>query len=244
MSLSSDLQDREWCKQPKGTDIIWRYMDFSKYVSLLTTETLWFSRVDKFEDPYEGMPTAKDLERLSKGNKRERSVVIEHFKEKSKKVFANCWYKNRGQSDAMWKLYPNSQQGVAIKSVVSDVRSAIKSSYEPIFANVHYIDWEQNRIPPNSVLAPSLHKREAFEHEKEMRILIRHESWDDLSTHPYARSSTPSGLQVQVELNDLIKEVFTSPKASEWFHTTVEDITGKYVSKPVNSSKLYDPISN
>lgn len=40
---------------PKDKNVkIWRYMDFTKFVSLLETESLFLSRVDKFEDPYEG----------------------------------------------------------------------------------------------------------------------------------------------------------------------------------------------
>jgi len=33
---------------------IWRYMDFTKYVSLLDTGSLYFARSDKLEDPFEG----------------------------------------------------------------------------------------------------------------------------------------------------------------------------------------------
>lgn len=42
--------------------VIWRYMDFTKFMSLITQSALWFSRLDKLqlEDPMEGrMPNAE-----------------------------------------------------------------------------------------------------------------------------------------------------------------------------------------
>lgn len=40
---------------PVNPDIkLWRYIDFTKLVSLLSREQLFFSRADKFADPFEG----------------------------------------------------------------------------------------------------------------------------------------------------------------------------------------------
>lgn len=37
-----------------GSDIpLWRYMDFSKFVSLIQTQSLWFARPSTFDDPFE-----------------------------------------------------------------------------------------------------------------------------------------------------------------------------------------------
>jgi hypothetical protein len=33
---------------------LWRYMDFAKFVALLTSKKLFLSRADKFEDRFEG----------------------------------------------------------------------------------------------------------------------------------------------------------------------------------------------
>ncbi len=35
---------------------IWRYMDFTKFVSMLHSESLFFCRADKLSDPFEGGP--------------------------------------------------------------------------------------------------------------------------------------------------------------------------------------------
>jgi hypothetical protein len=38
---------------PEST-VIWKYLEFDKFLSLLNTRSLYFCRSDKFEDPYEG----------------------------------------------------------------------------------------------------------------------------------------------------------------------------------------------
>lgn len=41
--------------QPKDGSIkIWRYIDFTKLVSMLSTQSLYFTRSDKLGDPFEG----------------------------------------------------------------------------------------------------------------------------------------------------------------------------------------------
>lgn len=239
MSDEKDITEYEWFNSPSDSDTVWRYMDFSQYVSLLTSEDneLWFSRVDKFDDPYEGMPTEKQL---TNGRGNDRRIMIERYKGNLEKVYANCWYNGEGQSDAMWKLYPNSDEGVAIKTTVGNLKSALQTNHDLFFANIEYIDWEDDSVPLQPLIAPSLHKRDAFKHEQEMRVVLRHETWEDLYGHPYGQSITPSGVPVQSDLNELIEEVYTGPKASDWFHETVERLTDDHVSKPVKSSNLYN----
>jgi hypothetical protein len=39
---------------PNETTILWRYIDFGKFVSMLLTKSLYFTKVSKFNDPFEG----------------------------------------------------------------------------------------------------------------------------------------------------------------------------------------------
>lgn len=39
---------------PKSSTILWRYIDFGKFVSMLLTQSLYFTKVSKFNDPFEG----------------------------------------------------------------------------------------------------------------------------------------------------------------------------------------------
>ena len=49
---------------PNDKDVLWRYTNFEVFVNLLDTEALYFTRADKFEDPYEGFIPAKYYGRL------------------------------------------------------------------------------------------------------------------------------------------------------------------------------------
>lgn len=52
------IRDHEVFVLPQKLQTLWRYMDFTKFMSLLEDETLVFPRVDQFEDPYEGFLSA------------------------------------------------------------------------------------------------------------------------------------------------------------------------------------------
>src|SRR4051794_20018314 len=87
---------------------IWRYMGFSKFVSLLDSRKLWFTRADLFDDKFEGtlpLKTAADWKYLAEWlfNQRERSYV-------------SCWHANDYESAGMWKSYLGGEPGVVVES--------------------------------------------------------------------------------------------------------------------------------
>ncbi len=49
----------------RDAEILWRYLDYAKFEDLLKSSTLYFSRPDRFHDPFEG--------RFSPGNKQTQS---------------------------------------------------------------------------------------------------------------------------------------------------------------------------
>ena len=92
---------------------IWRYMDFTKFVSMLERSALFFARADCLGDPFEGS--------YSRGNERLRPTVYKDAPQEvlaymasngaeftrilRKWTFISCWHMNQGESAAMWKLY-------------------------------------------------------------------------------------------------------------------------------------------
>ena len=60
LSATSEL------RYPGDDAVLWRYMDFAKFVDLLVSRTLWFSRVDRLGDSREGLLTESEFTRLSK----------------------------------------------------------------------------------------------------------------------------------------------------------------------------------
>src|SRR5689334_11944226 len=56
--MPADTKHEIFRQPPDPSVKIWRYMDFTKYVSLLESSSLWFSRIDQLGDPFEASWTA------------------------------------------------------------------------------------------------------------------------------------------------------------------------------------------
>src|SRR5579862_2997837 len=87
---------------PSDEERLWRYIDFTKFVSMLETSTLFFARADSFDDKYEGRYSRADLEQLSaalaehaettrQAVVRTRTQATEALR---KDFFINCWHRN------------------------------------------------------------------------------------------------------------------------------------------------------
>lgn len=100
---------------PAKNCTLWRYLDFAKFRSLLETKTLYFTRDDRFEDPWEGMPSPEFVRRFraqNKGAPADRlEGLVQVFCKMRETFFVSCWCASEHESAAMWKLYP---EGVAI----------------------------------------------------------------------------------------------------------------------------------
>src|SRR5215470_7066162 len=115
-------QGHEAILPPKQNATIWRYTDFTKLLSLIENKRLYFPRADQLDDPYEGMWSSEGVRLLRNpllnggipGDAVERFLVtMEQFR---MQMFVSCWYTSEHESAAMWKMYLQSREGVAIRS--------------------------------------------------------------------------------------------------------------------------------
>jgi len=126
------------CEMPDPETKIWRYMDFTKLVSMIDKNALYFSAIDSLEDPLEGSLTEKNVEdrrnfdkflaQMEENNLLKRSTskgfnIHEAMRELRKHMFVNCWHINEEESAAMWKLYLKSDEGIAIESTSKRLES-------------------------------------------------------------------------------------------------------------------------
>jgi hypothetical protein len=72
--------------EPLDYTTIWQYMDFTKLVSILERKELFFARVDRVDDPYEGtIPNFNRRERMA-------TYLAQHpdlTRERYEKIFAD-----------------------------------------------------------------------------------------------------------------------------------------------------------
>ncbi len=158
---------------------IWRYMDFRKFVDILDTKSLFFSRSDTFDDHFESSyPQLSVTERpqdfVEQGVPEETAQLVSDLSKTFRRFVAlNCWHMNSYESAAMWRLYLKSNEGMAIQSTYGQLVKSFHQSEDQIHVGVvSYIDYDSDRIPGLNVLRPFLYKRKSFAHENEIRTLI------------------------------------------------------------------------
>lgn len=224
---------------------IWRYLDFTKFVALLNSNSLWFSRADKLGDPFEGSYPNLNVE-----HRYDFIPVDIKYKENMKNAykriqectFLNCWHSSEYESVAMWKTYSNSDEGIAIKSSFKKLTSSFDETYqESIFVGiVNYIDYKNEWFPENNALYPFVHKRKSFEYEKEVRAVI-----SLLKNIDPKNQNDILGLNVPINLKKMIDSIYISPESPDWFFELVKSVLYRYSLReiPVEKSSLTeDPL--
>lgn len=207
---------------------IWRYMDFTKFVSLLDRQQLFFCRADKFEDRFEGA--------YPRGAHAQRDRYPPQIAELRRFVAINCWHMNTGESAAMWRLYLKSDEGIAVKSSFARLTKAFERTQEDVLiSTVDYIDYDNDQFRLEryvNALLPYLHKRDSFAHERELRAMVVKLPKPDGSQAMELSSATPDalagGLGVDVDLHALIEEVVVAPGSPEWLFRLIGNVAQKY----------------
>ena len=90
--------------QPEDNNAyIWRFIDLPKFLDMLVTGSLYFTRGDMFDDPYEGMPPDEYMEAVRRGGTNIGSVqhqarMFHHYRAD---FFINCWHMSEHESAGM-----------------------------------------------------------------------------------------------------------------------------------------------
>lgn len=208
---------------------IWRYMDVAKFLSMLQTSTLFFAPISSFsDDPFEGAVPRNTKRQLGWGAMAQQ---LRHH------VFVNCWHMSNRESAAMWKLYARSNEAIAIVSSVGRLAASLPRGNDwgcPQIGAIQYVDFETGRIPDDDLYWRYFHKRESFEHERELRAVLIQVPADGNLGGP----SLP-GVSFSVTLNNLIEHIRLAPTCPKWIGDAVEDVAAKYgLRAPIERSAL------
>ncbi|HFK1806193.1 DUF2971 domain-containing protein [Bacillus cereus] len=239
----------------EGDAKLWRYMDFTKLVSLISTQSLYFCRSDKFKDVFEGKVFGlenkyKTLENVKYAEEeiktailsRARGLVnsIEDKSEVSRETtFINCWHLNEYESAAMWDLYLKSNEGIAIQTTFNKIKKSLVECDEGIIiGKVDYINHIKGSNYRESMVYQYFTKRLSFKHEEEVRLVYSETvNNKDLSSE----SKYIFGRNINVDISNLIERVYVSPDADPWFVDVVKVVLEKFdLDVEVIHSKLYE----
>lgn len=228
---------------PKRTEYLWRYFDIHKFINLLQTHVIRFTRMDQFEDPQEGIPLSAFVTFSEKTNlnlaqnltlselildKTLFSKISPQLQKKlntinaiQKSSFVTCWFAEQKESVAMWNLYSNPD-GVALKIPFSKLTAQLKiektaniSAYYG--GRVLYQDFSTvyQRTSDRKVGKVALRKDSSFQHESEFRFVVRTKD----------HHLNISGINSQkLDLAKLNMKVICHPRMTAWKKKNVESL--------------------
>ncbi|HET6840756.1 MAG TPA: DUF2971 domain-containing protein [Candidatus Angelobacter sp.] len=233
---------------PTDNTRLWRFMDLSKLLWLLSNSALYFCRLDLLRDPYEGVMSKMSFAGYERLLPNQTEAIKSMIISQRKWVFANSWHMNEFESAAMWDLYLNSPEGVAIETDFARFRDSFSAEkiHDVLIGKVNYIDYATESVAQGNYfnyLYVPVHKRKSFEHERELRAIVwllatfgKQQDKIDINTyHP------PPGISIQVNIKTLIRNIFVSPTAQSWYVDVVRSVLCRYGFDeiPVVQSDLY-----
>jgi hypothetical protein len=205
---------------------LWKYMSFTKFMSLLESRSLYFCKADKFEDVFEGKIPSRFFDGWIKEHQDTYKGIHDELKERT---FINCWSLNDQESYAMWKIYASRNDGVCIRTTIDRLHRAFMDNYDrPHILKVKYIDFKRDKISleKRNVYDFYTYKSKVYEYENEVRAIFVMNEEVECKVLP-------------VDLNMLIENIYVHPAASEWFVNLINNIFNTYnIDKKVLHSSI------
>ncbi|MFC6672290.1 hypothetical protein [Marinobacterium aestuariivivens] len=140
--------------QPENMDVrLWRYMDFTKFVSLISSGNIFFSRSDLFKDPFEGSYSKANIalrphlyKDMPSDQFEKMTIQLTTFSKWVREwTYISCWHANNYESAAMWDLYAKTNESVAIETTYKKLVGVLpENAYVGL---VNYIDYETEWLP-------------------------------------------------------------------------------------------------
>ncbi|MGI6113682.1 MAG: DUF2971 domain-containing protein [Mahellales bacterium] len=201
---------------PSQDLVVVRYMDFPSFMAMLQFKKLHFTRIDKFQDVFEGRLPELFFRGWPQDMKQWHEEIYSTLKKDRLKIFVSCWSALDKESYAMWQIYGRNY-GIAIQTTVGKLSRSL-NPHGAVIGKVQYIDFNRNTdlgywcgnqefITKNFLIC----KSKAYEYENEVRVLIS-KDYDDMS------------LEVDIGIQDIIDKVHVSPFVDKWFARLIRDL--------------------
>ncbi|SFQ02528.1 hypothetical protein SAMN05216419_104717 [Nitrosomonas cryotolerans] len=235
---------------PEQRDIkIWRYMDMTKFISLLDSKSLWFSSAAKFDDPFEGSHSKlyaellKDFP-LDKADKQKR---IEFTKQLPKYTYINCWHMRESESYGMWKIYGKDGHAIAIQTTYEKLYQSLKDRNDIVFGVVDYKCYKTQQLNPTgtSTLIPYFNKSVHFEDEKELRAVIqRADALREVLNQTNSEPELRNGIEVEIDISNTIESVYLSPTFPSAYKKAMSSLLKRYGHEELSNNVTQSELDN
>ena len=248
------FRDNPALDTPPPETVLWRYMDFTKFVALLNKRSLFFARADMLGDPFEGYIPRRVLEKLRDAHSDDtgprRNIfwnLTQVFRTVPAFTLVCCWHDSPRESAAMWKLYSRESDGIALKTTVGSLSESLICEENVYISRINYIDYDSadpvgifdendrmslERGDHDLSLRNSLfYKRANFEHEREVRAvhpLSMKGLYSGGMTNEIAQPSCAVGRYLETDLLQLVHSIVLAPFAPDWFVELVDSMATLY----------------
>ncbi|MCL2592033.1 MAG: DUF2971 domain-containing protein [Defluviitaleaceae bacterium] len=219
---------------------IYKFMGFDRLVEMLKYNKMYLRNVIKWDDTWEypARYFARNEDELN-------NLQVD--------IYGSCWCTTE-YTDALWRIYSQDKKSACIKTTVKKLKDAIKhqkhDSYFFLDKVVYVSDEEEamelvksislmrlfgqhtvvDGIDITKILLSTI-KRKAFEHEKEVRLLVQNASPTD---------KLEDGIFIDIDYSELISEVILDPRVDERYISEKKSILANDYNIKCRRSDLYD----
>lgn len=188
---------------------LWRYLDHFKFEDLIKSQSLYYSRLDRFEDKLEGVSPFSCIKAIASDpekNEDQKREAIRLYKIRMGRnreiAFASCWHINDKLNFEMWNSYGHmASDSIAIRTSERKLSSTLKKSAFP-FLNEPVQYFEEPFFNQNAYWFPTMFKRKEYKSEQEFRSIL------------FVHGISLGGIRIKVNLQDLIDRIYVHPNAS------------------------------
>jgi hypothetical protein len=214
-----------------------RYVGFSRFLAMIELG-LFVPKASLFEDQLEGVIQFTSVATAPKSVSASELIALREW------IYVSCWYDDHHESHAMWQIYGNSHESVAVQTTATELIKANWSFPEKprtLFDKVRYVrpgdkvDFESlsatllvnNDLPEGFVPAYAAHslflKHKGYQFENEFRLVALDPKATAAEKNPLA------GKYLSVESSrQLIQKIFVHPLAPSWFEEVVRRTADRY----------------
>ena len=205
-------------------------MPFSVFVAMISSTRIHFTRVDQFDDHFEGNWPKPDLQYWIE---KKADVVPSVTYSLKQRIAASCWIELDYESAGMWRLYVPDGKGIAITTTYQKLQNLMESHKGAKgidiadAARVRYVDHfreslikelKGNQHLPGAFV-PFMLKNISYEHEREVRALVCADINNNIDE---------SGCDLRVDLSNFIEKIVVAPTAPNWFANTILEVCRKF----------------
>jgi hypothetical protein len=226
---------------------VWRYLSLSAVIATIKTQQLRLTRVDKFQDPFEGSIPKAQFEQqvplfIAAASRRAMFAANQGMagrpmqpdedpwikaprlrRARTRSAHASCWSIGE-DSEALWRLYCHDDGrqgvGVAFRTTLARLEASV-AVYDLRVDPITYIRYHEAPAFTDE-MAHLLHKRHGFAAENELRLLKFNQ--DHFNATIPKDASVPDlseHIFLEWDPSNVIEEIVISPYAGENYEDLV-----------------------